>query len=715
MCLRVSVQQVMGPDDANSNMASSSNLKVVNLPKLNEDGSNWVTYKARIKNHLAANGLSRHLNGTARKPPAIREEKGKFFLGAATKELDEDAQDAALDKLDAYDQKQAQVREAIYETVTKSAFLEIKGQATAAAVWTKLTEMHEKKGTMTYTDTLSKLANSRYVDGENMRSHISSMQELKEKLAEMGTAIPANQFTAYIEASLTPDYRPLLTSLRASAKMTGKSLSVHDLITFVYEEADNKDAQKNSDESKENAALAASHRESKGNGKQHDRGGGKSKSDRTSKKCTNCDKTGHEKPDCFSEGGGKEHEAPDWWKDIQKARGKGKATAAHAAAYEEQDDDDDDEYSFLAYSVNVAGHTLRDEGTSEKASSSKFTTWESLVWGNAKPAPRTVEAHSVGHNDEPKSHCTYHQTEGKTITDCDAYFNKNDTRLPETARPEGESGTQIMPEQIEPISASSKPTATPKTSPGSTDSALSNEPARVPTRASNPENESNRPDPPPSTLKSTPPLPSQYPHEDAPNQDNQNGDNVQEGRPQCVKQPAGSHNDNYRPKRGEGDALVANMDGPAPGDLLAAEFHKNLADDALAAGGDDSPTADEALRGNTKIQREKATQEAPDYVNKCQTLEIVEVLRDPNITDGRHTLRRKRDNDGEYIRHKAQHVAAGFKQQYPVNYGKTFAPGTRTSTLNAIVTVATQRDAYVTQHRPLSWSTTHLTDPNDAG
>ena len=43
----------------------------------------------------------------------------------------------------------------------------------------------------------------------------------------------------------------------ASTRTSGKTLSVHNLITFIYEEADNKAAKKKVDEAKDNAAMAA--------------------------------------------------------------------------------------------------------------------------------------------------------------------------------------------------------------------------------------------------------------------------------------------------------------------------------------------------------------------------------------------------------------------------------------------------------------------------
>ena len=320
----------MGPGSS-SNM---SNVKVTNLPKLSEDGSNWVTYKERILNNLTSKGLTRHVRGSARKPVPIVERDGSFYRLNELSPLSDEDLEMLEDAIDTYDQKEAQVREIIYETVSKSVFLEIKNETSAYNVWTKLVAIHEEKGTMTYTDTLTKLSSARYADGKNMRSHITYMKELQERLAEMGNPINDDQFSAYIRASLTPDYRPLMTSIMASSRASGKSLSVHDLIMFIYEEADNKAVEKNVDEAKDNSAMAAN----------REKGKGKCKSDQ---KCTNCKKKGHTRENCFAKGGGKESEAPDWWKK-KFGKDESKSTAANAA------DADEEAVAFLTYTENFA-------------------------------------------------------------------------------------------------------------------------------------------------------------------------------------------------------------------------------------------------------------------------------------------------------------------------------------------------------------------------
>ena len=151
----------MGPGST-SNMSSSSSVKVTNLPRLAEDGSNWVTYKERILNNLTSKGLMRHIRGMARQPVQLIERNGSFYRPNELSPLSDEDLEKHEDSVDSYDQKEAQVREIIYETVSKSVFLDIKDESSAARVWSKLVAIHETKGTMTYTDTLTKLSMARY-------------------------------------------------------------------------------------------------------------------------------------------------------------------------------------------------------------------------------------------------------------------------------------------------------------------------------------------------------------------------------------------------------------------------------------------------------------------------------------------------------------------------------------------------------------------------
>jgi len=84
---------------------------------------------------------------------------------------------------DEYEQKEASVREVIYETIGQSLFLQVKNEDTAAKVWDKLVSIMEKKG------------------------DLASMSELKEQLEGMGAPISDPSFAAMIRKSLPASYR----------------------------------------------------------------------------------------------------------------------------------------------------------------------------------------------------------------------------------------------------------------------------------------------------------------------------------------------------------------------------------------------------------------------------------------------------------------------------------------------------------------------------
>ncbi|KAJ7140063.1 hypothetical protein C8R43DRAFT_893090, partial [Mycena crocata] len=108
-----------------------SQLKITRLPKLKDDGSNWGNYKDLAMNTIIAKGLRRHAIGSAKPPPKLEERDGEFFLPNRLSPLSDTELEEHEDKLDEYLQKQAQVREVIYQSVTEATFMRIKGQPTA--------------------------------------------------------------------------------------------------------------------------------------------------------------------------------------------------------------------------------------------------------------------------------------------------------------------------------------------------------------------------------------------------------------------------------------------------------------------------------------------------------------------------------------------------------------------------------------------------------
>jgi hypothetical protein len=171
----------MGPGPAEF-MSSGSSIKISSLPKLQANGENWVTYKERLRNHLTSKGLVRHVNGTAKKPAEVEIINDKVHKKGKPTPMDDDELETYYDSVADYEQKEAQVRDVIYETIPKSVFLQVKGQPTASKVIDKLVAIFEQKGQATIQETLNKLTNLCYTDGSSMNTHIGTMFEIRERL-----------------------------------------------------------------------------------------------------------------------------------------------------------------------------------------------------------------------------------------------------------------------------------------------------------------------------------------------------------------------------------------------------------------------------------------------------------------------------------------------------------------------------------------------------
>ena len=158
------------------------------------------------------------------------------------------------------------------------------------------------------TDLLTQLQMICYSDGDSMRTHLTKMTKLCDRLTEIGVPITDMSFNSYIWLllSLTPQYQPLFTALSTTAHKTSKPITSTSLIWHLNKEANNVSIEANINRA--NAVMMAAHakgsgtsRGSGGKGKDKPKGKGKK---REKKQCTNCKRTGHVKKTCFLKGGG---------------------------------------------------------------------------------------------------------------------------------------------------------------------------------------------------------------------------------------------------------------------------------------------------------------------------------------------------------------------------------------------------------------------------
>ena len=355
------ILEVMGLTDGDiSDLSTTNNNPVLSLPKLRSDSSNWATYSKRILNYLTSKGYRRHvLVGTARKLEVLVEMDGKYYRPTSTvaaeskdpgntgkdpnpsKPLSDEELEKHEDSVDLYIQLQAAVREIIHHTVDKTTFLQIKNEEDAASIWKKVSSIHADKGSLYEANLLVQLQNTCYNEKESMREHIGKMMELRERLAKMNAPISDESFVSYLRTSLslTPSFRNLFTTLSTTAQQTGKKLTSSEVIWHLTEEATSVEIEDNINKS--NAAMMAA--SSKPN-----EGKDKSKPSKSDILCTNtnCGHHVHTSDQCW-EKGGREGQAPDWWKKGSKGK-KGNANAA-----ETETDCDDEPENFAMFTTSI--------------------------------------------------------------------------------------------------------------------------------------------------------------------------------------------------------------------------------------------------------------------------------------------------------------------------------------------------------------------------
>jgi len=87
------------------------------VPRLANDGSNWIDYKSCLQTAIRAQGLSRYFEGRLCRPIEVTYlQDGSVYLPDGTTPTDEEL-DELESKLDEYLQQDAMTRQHIYETI----------------------------------------------------------------------------------------------------------------------------------------------------------------------------------------------------------------------------------------------------------------------------------------------------------------------------------------------------------------------------------------------------------------------------------------------------------------------------------------------------------------------------------------------------------------------------------------------------------------------
>jgi len=286
----------MSPATSMDTMLPATTSSLFNVPKLAEDGTNWITYKERTLTAIGARGLMRYTDGRAKTPVMFKVDPkmNKLAKDDGTEPTQTEIED--LDKkIDEFHQKNSLVKQQIFSTISDRLLLRIQKLEGANEVWTEICQIHEGKKQLVQIDLRRCMQETRCEEGGDVKVHFAKLLRLWESLAGMGVVIDDIDFHAIILGSLPESYRPLLSSISAAAKITKTPLTSYELISIITEEYEHHQLTEQRRPGKKPANSALAVRESRGKGKSVP-SSAKSNPDAI---CYNCDRKGHYKTDCW--------------------------------------------------------------------------------------------------------------------------------------------------------------------------------------------------------------------------------------------------------------------------------------------------------------------------------------------------------------------------------------------------------------------------------
>jgi gag-polypeptide of LTR copia-type/Pol polyprotein, beta-barrel domain/Integrase core domain/Domain of unknown function (DUF4219)/GAG-pre-integrase domain/Zinc knuckle len=158
------------------------------------------------------------------------------------------------------------------------------------AIWTRLQDIFESKGAVGIVNLRRDFFRTFAEDGANMEEHVRKLRGLGQELSARGQLITDTDFSNTLLTSLPDSWSSFITAVNAG----GIAISSDVLIARILDEDRVRQAG-----STRQTALRTQSRDDSG---------------ATKGKCRNCGKKGHYVRDCWAQGGGKEGQAPSWYK-----------------------------------------------------------------------------------------------------------------------------------------------------------------------------------------------------------------------------------------------------------------------------------------------------------------------------------------------------------------------------------------------------------------
>ena len=276
------------------------------IERLDSDGSNWVSYKARLQSAFLSHEWEEHLTETTVTASYIN-------LG--------NVNNITPDRRWTLDERAA--RQWIVSSIPNTIFLPIMGNATVKGLWDALVLEFEGRSTTAIADLEHQINTTYCGDNENVRDHIEKLALMRERLASLGDTMTDRKYGQILIGSMPSMYSHVRASIASAALISHNPASSTDIAKLIIDEYESRLLGKKAEDT---TALSAETQK-------------KDKKGKKNMECFNCHKKGHSKAECWASGGGNEGGGPKQ-KGKKNRNGKDKSgkKAEVAAANDSQSD-----------------------------------------------------------------------------------------------------------------------------------------------------------------------------------------------------------------------------------------------------------------------------------------------------------------------------------------------------------------------------------------
>jgi len=219
--------------------------------KLLANGSNWVTYKDRLRWALNACGVLDHLDKVVPEPEVLIAKE----LSPPDDSLADDPEeslskvspnfDTSISELvpcsskmhhDKWCANEATVKQCIASSVPDLVFNWVKMKTTAKDVWDTVVQIFKGRSLMVVINLRQKMQDVSCGASDDVHTHFDKLADMNEKLSSIGVTLEDHKYASILIGSLPAIYEPTISSILAAAKLGKTPLDPDTVVSLITDD-----------------------------------------------------------------------------------------------------------------------------------------------------------------------------------------------------------------------------------------------------------------------------------------------------------------------------------------------------------------------------------------------------------------------------------------------------------------------------------------------